>query len=195
MLALGNTTLFLDVFPLHAFYKERGLQSLKTCLASRKNIYGQNQQPVLWPIKQEKLEFGTYREEILQAFEAIETGNIAKSVVHLAWHEQQNILQSAMYSDEQLVRLLRSNHFAYVTDIPPGAATAVELTLASQCRPSEDNRTIGFSSDYSANLADIHQRMPFVLKAATQFDELLRRSDRHLIEQAILDIAAGRGVR
>ncbi|MNP72322.1 hypothetical protein D3C76_1688520 [compost metagenome] len=54
---------------------------------------------------------------------------------------------------------------------------------------------MGFSNDYFANLADIHQRMPFVLKAAEQFDELLRRSDRQLIEQAILDIAAGRGVR
>ena len=26
---MGNTTLFLDVFPLHAFYKERGLQALE----------------------------------------------------------------------------------------------------------------------------------------------------------------------
>lgn len=195
MLALGNTTLFLDVFPLHAFYKERGLWALKTCLASRKNIFGHLQQPVLWPIEQEKLEFGTYHEEILQAFAAIEAGNIAESVVHLAWHEQQNILQSAMYSDAQLVSLLRDNQFAYVTNFPTGAAAAVELTLASQCRPSEDGRTVGFSSDYFANLADIDQRMPFVLKAATQFDDLLRRSDRHLIEQAILDIAAGRGVR
>lgn len=195
MLALGNTTLFLDVFPLHAFYKERGLWSLKTCLPSRKDIFGHVQQPVLWPIEQEVLEFGTYHEEIVQAFAAIEAGNIAESVAHLAWHEQQNILQSAMYSDVQLVLLLRGNHFAYVTNFPSGAAAAVELTLASQCLPSEDGRTVGFSSDYFANLADIHQRMPFVLKAATQFDELLRRSDRHLIEQAILDIAAGRGVR
>ena len=79
--------------------------------------------------------------------------------------------------------------------IPSGAAEAIELTLASQCRPSDDGRTVGFSNDHFANLADIHQRMPFVLKAAEQFDELLRRSDRQLIEQAILDIAAGRGVR
>ena len=50
---MGNTTLFLDVFPLHAFYKERGLGSLETCLASRKNIYGHDQHPVLWPVEQE----------------------------------------------------------------------------------------------------------------------------------------------
>ncbi|WP_420902746.1 DUF2515 family protein, partial [Pseudomonas veronii] len=30
MMAMGNTTLFLDVFPLHAFYKERGLGLLET---------------------------------------------------------------------------------------------------------------------------------------------------------------------
>ena len=195
MLALGNTTLFLDVFPLHAFYKERGLWALKTCLESRQKIYGHEQYPVLWPIDQEKVTFGYDHKEILQAFEAVEAGNIAESVLHLAWHEQKNILQPAMYSDVQLVRLLRGNHFSYVTNFPSGAAAAVELTLASQCRPSEDGRTVDFSSDYSANLADIQQRMPFVLKAAAQFDELLRRSDRHLIEQAILDIAAGRGVR
>lgn len=195
MLALGNTTLFLDVFPLHAFYKERGLSALKTCLDSRHKIYGHDQYPVLWPIEQERLRFGYEHKEILQAFEAIDAGNIVESVVFLAEHEQKNILQSSMYSDVQLVRLLRSNHLSYVTNIPSGAAAAVELTLASQCNPSEDGRTVGFSNDYFANLADIDQRMPFVLKAATQFDELLRRSDRHLIEQAILDIAAGRGVR
>jgi hypothetical protein len=195
MLALGNTTLFLDVFPLHAFYKERGLWALKTCLASRKNIFGHLQQPLLWPIEQEKLEFGTYHEEILQAFAAIEAGNVAESVVYLAEHEQKNILQPAMYSNAQLVHLLRGNHLSYVTNIPSGAAAPVELTLASQCHPSEDGLTVRFSNNYFANLADIHQRMPFVLKAAAQFDELLRRSDRHLIEQAILDIAAGRGVR
>ena len=195
MLALGNTTLFLDVFPLHAFYKERGLQALKTCLESRQKIYGHDQYPVLWPIEQEKLKFGYDYKEILQAFQAIEVGNITESVVHLAWHEQQNILQPVMYSDELLVTLLRRNQFAFVTGIPPGAAAAVELTLASQCYPSEDGRTVGFSSEHFANLADIDQRMSFVLKAASQFDQLLRRSDRHLIEESILNIAAGRGVR
>ncbi|WP_191624420.1 hypothetical protein [Pseudomonas fluorescens] len=46
-----------------------------------------------------------------------------------------------------------------------------------------------------ADLSDIHQRMPFVLKAAARFDELLQYPDRYRIEQAIRDIAAGRGVR
>ena len=45
------------------------------------------------------------------------------------------------------------------------------------------------------NLSDLHQRMPFVLKAAAQFDELLHDGNRYQIEQALRDIAAGAGVR
>nr|WP_180203512.1 PAAR domain-containing protein [Pseudomonas sp. SbOxS1]NYU03228.1 PAAR domain-containing protein [Pseudomonas sp. SbOxS1] len=195
MLAMGNTTLFLDVYPLHVFYKERGLEALKDCLASRKNIYGTGQHPVLWPVGQETLEFGTSQEEILQAFEAIEVGNIAKSVEYLAKHEQVNILQPAMYEDSGLKWLLRGNHASYVTNIPSGAAQAIELTLASQCRPIEDGRTIGFGSNPFANLADIERRMAFVLKAAAQFNDLLHSDQRDQIEQSIRDIAWGGGVR
>ncbi|VVO42071.1 hypothetical protein PS691_05836 [Pseudomonas fluorescens] len=195
MLAMGNTTLFLDIFPLHAFYQERGLKALETCLESRQNIYGHDQHPVLWPVGQKKLRFGHDYKEILQAFQAIETGNIAKSVEHLAWHEQRNILQPAMYSDTKLVTLLRSNHVSYVTGFPSGAAQAIELTLASQCHRFDDGRTIGFGNNPVADLSDIHQRMAFVLKAAVRFDELLHDSNRYQIEQAIRDIAAGRGVR
>jgi len=195
MLAMGNTTLFLDVYPLHVFYAERGLEALKACLSSRSKIYGQGEHPVLWPVGQETLEFGIDHEEILLAFEAIDAGNIAKSVEHLAWHEQQNILQPAMYSDSGLKWLLRSNHFSYVTNFPSGAAQAIELTLASQCHPVEDGRTIGFSNFPFANLADIKQRMAFVLKAAAQFDDLLHSDKRDQIEQSIREIAVGGGVR
>ncbi|MBV7546230.1 PAAR domain-containing protein [Pseudomonas sp. PDM26] len=195
MLAMGNTTLFLDVYPLHVFYAERGLEALKVCLESRKNIYGTGEHPVLWPVGQETLKFGTEHDEILQAFEAIETDNIAESVEHLAWHEQKNILQPAMYSDWRLNSLLLGNHFSYVIGIPSGAAEAVELTLASQCRRIDDGRTIGFGNNPVADLSDIRQRMPFVLRAAAQFDKLLKGSNRHQMEQAIKDIAAGLGVR
>lgn len=195
MLAMGNTTLFLDVFPLHAFYQERGLKALETCLPSRSNIYGPDQHPVLWPVEQETLKFGHDYKEILQAFEAIEAGNIAESVEHLASHEQRNILQPTMYSHLGLEWLLRGNHVSYVIGFPSGAAEAIELTLASQCRRVDDGRTIGFGNNPMADLSDIHQRMAFVLKAAARFDELLEHPDRYLIEQAIRDIAAGQGVR
>jgi len=195
MLAMGNTTLFLDVYPLHVFYAERGLEALKACLDSRKNIYGTGEHPVLWPVGQETLKFGTNHKEILLAFEAIEAGSIAKSVEHLAWHEQQNILQPAMYSDWGFNSLLYSNHLSYVIGIPSGAAEAIELTLASQCRPVDDGRTVGFGNSLIANLADINQRMPFVLRAAQQFDDLLHSDQRDQLEQSIQEIAWGGGVR
>jgi hypothetical protein len=59
--------------------------------------------------------FGTYHEEIVQAFAAIEAGNITESVVFLAEHEQKNILQPAMYSNVQLVSLLLGNQFSHQT--------------------------------------------------------------------------------
>jgi len=195
MMAMGNTTLFLDVFPLHAFYKERGLGLLETCLSSRQNIFEDGLQRVLWPVGQENLRFGLDHDYILQAFQAIDEGNIAESVKYLAWHEQQNILQPTMYTDQKLVALLRSNHLSYVTGIPSGVAQAIELTLASQCRSVDDGRTIEFSNNPIANLADIDQRMTFVLKAAAQFDKLLNSGERHRIEQALDDVAAGRGMR
>ncbi|WP_191636194.1 hypothetical protein [Pseudomonas fluorescens] len=40
-------------------------------------------------------------------------------------------------------------------------------------RHLDDGRTIGFGNNPMADLADLHQRMPFVLKAAARFDELL----------------------
>ncbi|CDH01620.1 DUF2515 family protein [Xenorhabdus bovienii] len=198
MMALGNTTLFLDVYPLHAFYKQRGLKELTTCLPARKNIYGNSQFPILWPIGQEKFAFGRDYPDILLAFEAIEAGDIAQGVVHLANHEQLNILQPTMYSDKLLVGLLRGNHFSYVTNIFSGVrniSESVELTLASQCRPVDDGRTISFSNNKPyANLADVNQRMPFVLKAAARFDEMLHDSNRSLLEKSLQDIAVGRGV-
>ena len=77
---------------------------------------------MLWPVGEETLKFGIDHDEILLTFEAIEAGNIAESVEHLAKHEQRNILQPAMYNDWRLKALLRGNHVSYVTNIPSGAA-------------------------------------------------------------------------
>ncbi len=186
---------FLDVYPLHVFYQERGLSALEACLPSRKNIYGNGQYPVLWPVAQERLGFGTNYEEILQAFQAIEGGRIAVGVKFLATHEQVNILQPTMYSDLKLVALLRGNHLSHVVNFPSGAAQAIELTLASQCQRVDDGRTIGFDSNLFADLSDVKQRMSFVLKAAAKFDELLQGNDRHLITQSIRNIASAQALR
>lgn len=194
MMALGNTTLFLDIFPLHAFYKKRGLKELEICLKNREKIYGHLKFPVLWPIGKDKLIFGRAHEEILMAFHAVDEGNIAKSVEIFAAHEQQNILQPAIYEDRQLSILLRSNQFSYATDFPSGAAQAIELTLASQCKPVKDGRTVGFSDSPFANLTVVKERMAFVLRAAKQFDQLLNNANRAQLEQSIKVIAEGGGV-
>jgi hypothetical protein len=113
----------------------------------------------------------------------------------LAVHEQRNILQPAIYEDPHLIALLRGNHASYVTGFPSGVAQAIELTLASQCQRVDDGRTIEFSSNPLADLSNIKQRMAFVLRAATRFDEMLGDGNRRLLEQSIKDIAAGEGVR
>jgi len=195
MLALGNTTLYLDIFPLHAFYKKRGFTELKTCLKTRASIFGHPKFPVLWPVGQETLRFGETYPQILQAFEAIDAGDVAKSVDHFASHEQRNILQPSIYEDRQLIALLRGNHASYVTGLPSGVAQAIELTLASQCQRVEDGRTIGFGSNPLADLSDVEQRMAFVLRAAARFDEMLHDDNRSALKQSIKDIAAGEGVR
>ncbi|WP_095052960.1 DUF2515 family protein [Pseudomonas sp. Irchel s3b2] len=190
MMALGNTTLFLDVFPLHEFYAKRGLEELKQCLDARGGIFDHPAYPVLWPVEREKLQFGLNQPEILLAFEAIDAGDIAGSVEYLAWHEQKNILQSVIYEDRQLVALLRGNHAAYVTGFPSGVAQAIELTLTSQCQRVEDGRTIGFGNNPLADLSDLKQRMAFVLQAARRFDQLLNDHQRSALEQSISEIAS-----
>lgn len=142
-------------------------------------------------VGQEVLTFGKSYFEILEAFEAIEAGDIALSVERLAWHEQRNILQTTIYEDRHLVALLRGNHVSYVTGFPSGVAQAIELTLTSQCQRVEDGRTIGFGNNPLANLADIDQRMPFVLKAAGRFDQMLNDHSRGALQQSISEIASG----
>ncbi|CAN7268465.1 hypothetical protein LJR230_001105 [Trinickia sp. LjRoot230] len=47
MLAKGNTALFLDVWPLHMFYKKFGLPRFKRCLPERQALRGS----VVWPFR------------------------------------------------------------------------------------------------------------------------------------------------
>lgn len=192
MMALGNTALFLDAFPLHAFFAKRGMKELRHCLQSRKQIYEGAKDPVLWPAA-DKLPFGSGIPQILAAFEAIEAGKIAESVPLLLQHEQRNILQPVMYGDQRFVALLRANHASFVTGIPSGVAEAIELTLTSQCRRVDDGRTLGFGNNPLADLSDPEQRMPFVFRAAARFDELLHTGWRARIEQSVREIAAGGG--
>lgn len=175
------------------FYAKRGLKDLKMCLQRRENIVNLEGRKVYWPAPRKPLEsvldFGLEFDEVVWAFEAIERGDIAGGVDHLARHEQVNILQPVMYNDWRLVSLLRGNQVSYVTNLPKSVAQPVELTLANQCESLNDDRTIGFDGGIAANLADREQRMEFVLRAARQFDGLLKGSARSQVEQAIKNIA------
>jgi hypothetical protein len=194
MLALGNTSLFLDVYPLHRFFMVRGYKEMEKCLRSRRGIV----KDVMWPIA-EKVEFGRDNPEIYATFKAIDQGNISGSVEQMALHEQVNILQPAMYDETHFALLMRGTHggdvISVVTGLLPGAAEEIQLTLASQCK-APDSRKVAFGSNPLANLADKDQRMEFVLRAATQFNELLKQpSSRAKLEQSIREIAAGGGVK
>lgn len=195
MMALGNTTLFLDIYPLHAFFAKRGFKELETCLEKRAGIYGHPKFPVLWLVDQKELTFGKFRSDVLSGFKALDDGDISLSVTHLATHEQINVLQPIMYENMKLELLLRGNHAYYVTNIRflPKISQPIELTLSGQCQRSDDGRTITFSEKAGANLADIDQRMEFVLRAAAQFDKLLKGDNRHLIEASLRDIAKSHG--
>ncbi|MHC8289770.1 DUF2515 family protein [Pseudomonas sp. XS1P51] len=194
MLALGNTALFLDVYPLHRFFMVRGYKEMEKCLKSRREIA----KDVMWLIGK-SVAFGVAHKEIFETFEAIDAGEIADSVNSMAAHEQINILQPAMYEDMQFASLIRGTHasdiVSVVTGLLSGVPEGIQLTLASQCRVP-DNRSVSFSSNPLANLADKNQRMEFVLWAAAQFNNLLKNpTTKSQLKNSITDIANGNGVR
>lgn len=63
--------------------------------------------------------------------------------------------------------------------------------MASDCHVT-DQIKIKFSTDPAANLADADQRMEFVLRAATRFDELLHNTEtRPILETSLREIRVG----
>lgn len=186
-LGFGNMHLFLDVYPLHRFYMERGMEEMLNHLQSRRSIAGQ----VLWNAGQ-RLEFGVPFEEIRRGFDLIEKRDLLASVGILARHEQVNILQAILYDDPHMQAALAANQLAWALRFPSGAYTEIQLTLSAQCR-ARHGLTSFFSRLHNAKLWVVEQRMEFVLQAATRFDELLRSSQRPYIEQSLRTIAAGQG--
>ncbi|MFS2004798.1 DUF2515 family protein [Duganella sp. CT11-25] len=191
-LALGNTLLFLDIYPLHRFYMLRGFEHLKKCLQQRSTISDK----VVWPIEEAKLPFGKFFNEIITGFAMVEGDEIARSVQFLAYHEQINILQTAMYEDFAMRRALDSNQFSWATNFPySGVAAEVQLTLSAECQSRPGPATIWFSNKKTAKLYDQDQRMAFVYEAANRFDMLLHGSERAAVEKSIGDIAISGGTR
>lgn len=194
MLALGNTALFLDVYPLHRFFMVRGFKEMEKCLPDRISLKNE----VLWPIA-DKVEFGTNHYEIAETFAAIDAGDISGSVRSMARHEQLNILQPAMYDVDHFALLMRGTQAgdvaSVVTGLFSGLPEEIQLTLASQCK-APDGRKVAFSSNPIADLADKDQRMEFVLRAATQFDALLKNPATHAqLKTSITEISKGGGIK
>lgn len=184
-LALGNTLLFLDIYPIHRFFMLRGLKQLLSCISDRSKI----QKEILWPIASDKLKFGGDFREILVAFRQINDNKISDSVETLAKHEQINILQAAIYNDFAMHRALDANQLSLVTGIPSGYAAEIQLTLSSECRSKSPTFGVFFSKDCRAKLYDPAQRMPFVIRAAKRFDELLKGPEKNHLEASVNDIA------
>jgi hypothetical protein len=184
-LALGNTALFLDIYPLHRFYQLRGLENLKRCLNKRSDIT----KSVIWPIEKRKLAFGTAFPAILDGFESIDRGAIAKSVGWLAFHEQVNILQAVIYNDFAMRRALDANQFSWAIDFPSGLAAEIALTLSAECKIQSGPLTISFPREKTAKLYDKDQRMKFVYAAAARFNSLLRGDSRATVQTSIAQIA------
>jgi hypothetical protein len=190
-LALGNTLLFLDIYPLHRFYMLRGFEHLKTCLPDRATI----SEKVLWPINKEKLAFGLQHRELQEAFDLVERGLIAESVRKFAHHEQINILQSAIYEDVVMQGALRANQFSWATGFPSGVAAEIELTLSTECLSQSSSLNVWFSKNKNAKLYDRDQRMTFVYTAANRFETLLQGNQHSSIEASIKEIAKSGGTR
>lgn len=188
-LGFGNAHLFLDIYPLHRFFMERGWEEFNTYLAKRQN----DKYPVHWAVDRDTLTFGTRFNEIVRGFHYIEMGSIRESIDEIARHEQVNILQKIMYNDPVLQKLLAMNQYAWATGFPTGDYEEIKLTLSAECR-AKPGFTSWFSRNKRAKLWVVEQRMQFVLSAARQFHALLHGPERPYVEASLRAIAAGGGV-
>ena len=188
-LGFGNAHLFLDIYPLHRFFMERGWEEFNAHLAKRQN----DKYPVHWAVDKEVLRFGTPFAEISDGFSLINSGDLASSVERLAQHEQVNILQKIMYTDPVLQKLLAMNQYAWATEFPTGDYEEIKLTLSAECK-AKSGFTSWFPRSKDAKLWLAAERMPFVLVAARQFHTLLHGPERPYVEASIRAIASGGGV-
>ncbi len=185
----GQTHVFLDIYPLHRFYMERGWDEFHSCLPARADL----RYAVHWEVSRKTLAFATPFPEVPAGFELIERGRIADSVRTLAQHEQVNVLQRIMYDETVMRMLLDWNQLAWAVELPSGDYEEIRLNLSAQC-PARDGTTVTFSKDRHARLWEPAERMPFVFDAAARLDELLGGQERARVEESIRDVAAGAAI-
>jgi len=182
----GNTHVFLDIYPLHRFYMERGWDDFRACLPHRQLA----RYAVRWDVDRATLAFAASFPEVLRGFEQIELGRIADSVRTLAQHEQVNVLQKIMYDAPVMQLLLDWNQLAWAVDFPSGDYQAIELSLSAQC-PAPAGTTTTFSKARYARLWDAAERMAFVFEAAERLDGLLAGPQRAQVAASLHAISSG----
>ena len=86
-----------------------------------------------------------------------------------------------------------SQAIAWALNIPTGSFREIQLALTNKCTVTGANAQLEpFSRQPLANLADINERMAFVLRAAQRFDDLLQHPIlRYDVESSLYIIANG----
>ncbi|MDE9500339.1 hypothetical protein KKJ22_21650, partial [Xenorhabdus bovienii] len=66
-------------------------------------------------------------------------------------------------------------------------------------KSTDDGRTIEFTNGIldglTSRLSNVENRMEFVYKAATRFDEMLRGDERSVVTESLKEIASNGGVK
>jgi hypothetical protein len=184
-LGYGNKHVFLDVYPLHRFYMERGWAEFSACLPRRQN----QRYAVHWDVDRTILPFAAPFREVIDGFQQIELGRIGDSVKTLAQHEQVNVLQRIMYDHLFMQKLLAWNQLAWATEFPSGDYEEIKLSLSAQC-PARPGVTSWFPRNRCAKLWLVAERMPFVFDSADRLEALLNGPERDDVEASMLAIAA-----
>ena len=184
-LGYGNKHVFLDIYPLHRFYMERGWEEFSACLPKRQN----RQYAVHWDVDRATLAFATPFREVHDGFRQIELGRIGDAVRTLAQHEQVNVLQRIMYDQVLMQRLLAWNQLAWATEFPSGDYEEIKLSLSAQC-PARPGHTSWFPKTRYAKLWVVGERMAFVFDSADRLDALLDGPEREDVEASLRAISA-----
>lgn len=168
MLGKGNRELFLDIYPLHRFYQEHGIDKMRACAGSRSP-----------PIPR----------EALLGFQAIADGELSRSLAEIARHEQLNVLQPLIYDDYLLRRILVANE----TGVP--LTSPAKLVLSSECDEGptstfDEGRFGGEDHGLVPEVYNTSERMNWILKrAAPMYEDMVgtaqhRRDLEQIIRQA-----------
>ncbi len=158
MLGKGNRELFLDIYPLHRFYQEHGIDKMVECAGSRTP-----------PITR----------EALLGFQAIADGELSKSLEEIANHEQLNVLQPLIYDDYLFRRILAANQ----TGLP--LTSPAKLVLSSDCDEGptstfDEGDFGGEDHGWVPEVYDTSERMNWILKRAAPMYERMEGSAEHL---------------